>query len=79
MLLQAESGILMEVTSASISSISSEKYGSNSFNCELISMNEMKSNQYYSISFFFEHTRMNEVNGHFEDWEYLFLSIFKID
>ena len=79
MLLQAELGILMDVTSESINSISSDIYGSNLFNSELISINEMKSIQYYSISIFFEHAKMNEVNRHFEDSEYLFLSIFNID
>ena len=78
MSLQAESGILMEVTSESINSISSEKYGSSLNNCELTSINEMKSIQYYSISIFFEHPEMNEVNRHFVDSEYLFLSIFNI-
>ena len=78
MSLQAESGILMEVTSESINSISSEKYGSSLNNCELTSINEMKSIQYYSISIYFEHARMNKVNGHFVDSEYLFLSIFNI-
>ena len=69
----------MDVTSESINSISPDIYGSNLFNSELTSMNKMKSIQYYSISIFFEHTRMNEVNRHFEDSEYLFLSIFNID
>ena len=35
-------------------------------------MNEMKSNESYSISIFFEHAGMNQVNRHFEDSEYLF-------
>ena len=69
----------MDVTSESINSISSDIYGSNLFNSELISINEMKSIQYYSISIYFEHRRMNEVNRHFVDSEYLFLSIFNID
>ena len=42
-------------------------------------MNEMKSIQYYSISIYFEHPRMNHPDRHFEDSEYLFLSIFNID